>query len=42
MDRESVRRWWDYMAAHQPMIEANRMPEALWHIVPADDRRRAP
>jgi polyphosphate kinase 2 (PPK2 family) len=40
MDIESVRRWWDYTAAYQRMIEATHTPEAPWHIVPADDKRR--
>jgi len=41
MDIESVRRWWDYTAAYQQMIEATHTPEAPWYIVPADDKRRA-
>ena len=41
MDTESVRRWWDYTAAYQRMIEATHTPEAPWFIVPADDKRRA-
>jgi len=41
MDTESVRRWWDYTAAYQRMIEATDTPESPWHIVPADDKRRA-
>jgi len=41
MDTESVRRWWDYTAAYQRMIEATHTPWAPWHIVPADDKRRA-
>ena len=41
MDTESVRRWWDYTAAYQRMIMATHTPEAPWHIVPADDKRRA-
>jgi polyphosphate kinase 2 len=41
MDTESVRRWWDYTAAYQRMIEATDTPWAPWHIVPADDKRRA-
>jgi polyphosphate kinase len=41
MDTESVRRWWDYTAAYQRMIEATDTPETPWHIVPADDKRRA-
>ncbi len=41
MDVESVRRWWDYTAAYQRMIQATDTPEAPWYIVPADDKRRA-
>ncbi len=41
MDIKSVRRWWDYTAAYQRMIGATHTPEAPWHIVPADDKRRA-
>ena len=41
MDIESVRRWWDYTAAYQRMIQATDTPEAPWFIVPADDKRRA-
>ena len=41
MDIESVRRWWDYTAAYQRMIDATHTPEAPWLIVPADDKRRA-
>jgi polyphosphate kinase len=41
MDTESVRRWWDYTAAYRRMIEATHTPEAPWHIVPANDKRRA-
>jgi polyphosphate kinase len=41
MDIESIRRWWDYTAAYQRMIEATHTPEAPWYIVPADDKRRA-
>jgi polyphosphate kinase 2 (PPK2 family) len=26
-------------AANQRLIEATHLPEALWHIVPADDKR---
>jgi polyphosphate kinase 2 (PPK2 family) len=28
MDTESVRRWWDYTAAYQRMIEATHTPDA--------------
>ncbi len=41
MDTELVRRWWDYTAAYQRMIEATDTPWAPWHIVPADNKRRA-
>ncbi len=41
MDTESVRRWWDYTAAYQRMIEATHTREAPWYIVPADNKRRA-
>ena len=41
MDVESVRRWWDYTAAYQRMIEATHTPEAPWYIIAADDKRRA-
>ena len=41
MDTELVRRWWDYSAAYKRMIEATHTPDAPWHIVPANDKRRA-
>ena len=41
MDVESVRRWWDYTKAYQVMLEATDTPVAPWHVVPADDKRRA-
>jgi len=41
MDTESVRRWWDYTAAYQRMLAETHTAEAPWHIVPADDKRRA-
>jgi polyphosphate kinase 2 len=41
MDTESVRRWWDYTAAYQRMIEATHSSWAPWHIVPADNKRCA-
>ena len=41
MDVESVRRWWDYTKAYQVMLEAIDTPSAPWHVVPADDKRRA-
>jgi hypothetical protein len=41
MDVESVRRWWDYTKAYQAMLETTDTPSAPWHVVPADDKRRA-
>jgi polyphosphate kinase 2 len=41
MDVESVRRWWDYTKAYQAMLETTDTPAAPWHVVPADDKRRA-
>ena len=41
MDTELVRRWWDYTAAYQRMIEATHTSWAPWHIVPADNKRCA-
>jgi polyphosphate kinase 2 len=41
MDTESVRRWWDYTVAYHRMIEATHTSWAPWHIVPADNKRRA-
>ena len=36
-DEEAPR---DRLALYQHMIEATHTPEAPWHIVPADDKRR--
>ena len=41
MDTESVRRWWDYTEAYQRMIQTTHTQAAPWHIVAADDKRRA-
>ncbi len=41
MDVELVRRWWDYTKAYQVMLEATDTAVAPWHVVPADDKRRA-
>ena len=41
MDRESVRRWWDYTEAFTRMIRDTDTPYAPWYVVPADDKRRA-
>jgi polyphosphate kinase 2 len=41
MDVESVRRWWDYTKAYRVMLEATNTQFSPWHVVPADDKRRA-
>jgi len=41
MDSESYRRWWDYTAAIDRMLEATDTEQAPWHIVKADNKRRA-
>ncbi len=41
MDVESWRRWWDYTAAYQRMVEATDTDHAPWYRVQADDKRRA-
>ena len=41
MDTESVRLWWDYTVAYQEMFLRSDSPHAPWHLVPADDKRRA-
>ena len=41
MDVESWRRWWDYTAAYQRMLEATDTDHAPWYRVQADDKRRA-
>ena len=41
MDLESVRRWWDYTKAYQRMLAETHTTAAPWHVVPADDKRRA-
>jgi polyphosphate kinase len=41
MDVGSVQHWWDYTKAYQAMLEATDTPAAPWHVVPADDKRRA-
>ena len=41
MDLESYRRWWDYTAAIDRMLEATDTELTPWHIVKADDKRRA-
>jgi polyphosphate kinase 2 len=41
MDVESWRRWWEYTAAYQRMLEATDTEWAPWYRVQADDKRRA-
>ena len=41
MDVESWRRWWDYTAAYQRMLEATDTEWAPWYRVQADNKRRA-
>ena len=41
MDVESWRRWWDYTAAYDRMLEATDTEWAPWYRVQADDKRRA-
>lgn len=41
MDLESYTRWWDYTAAYNDMMVATDTDCAPWHIVAADDKRRA-
>jgi polyphosphate kinase 2 (PPK2 family) len=41
MDLESYRKWYDYSRARDEMLMATDTPYAPWHIVHADDKRRA-
>jgi len=41
MDVQSYRRWYDYSHARDEMLDATDSDVAPWHIVPADDKRRA-
>ena len=41
MDLESHRRWYDYSRARDMMFAATDTPESPWHVVRADDKRRA-
>ena len=41
MDLESHRRWYDYARARDAMFAATDIPESPWHVVLADDKRRA-
>jgi polyphosphate kinase 2 len=41
MDLESHRRWYDYSRARDAMFAATDNKESPWHVVKADDKRRA-
>jgi polyphosphate kinase 2 len=41
MDIESFERWYDYSRARDAMLDATDTDHAPWHIVQADDKRRA-
>jgi polyphosphate kinase 2 len=41
IDLESRRRWVDYSRAKDIMFERTDTPESPWHVVEADDKRRA-
>jgi polyphosphate kinase 2 len=41
IDLESVSRWEDYSRAKDQMFELTSIPEAPWHVVESDDKRRA-
>ncbi len=41
MDVESYKRWYDYSRARDAMLKATDTDRAPWHIVQADDKRRA-
>jgi polyphosphate kinase len=41
MDVESISRWEDYSRAKDQMMVHTDIPEAKWHVVESDDKRRA-
>jgi polyphosphate kinase 2 (PPK2 family) len=41
MDVESFKRWYDYSRARDDMFTATHTGYAPWHLVQADDKRRA-
>lgn len=41
MDLESRRRWEDYTKAKEIMLERTHISEAPWHVVQADDKKKA-
>ena len=41
MDLESITRWEDYSRAKDEMFIHTDIPEAPWHVVESEDKRRA-
>ena len=41
MDVESFKRWYDYSRARDDMLKATHTGYAPWHLVQADDKKRA-
>jgi polyphosphate kinase 2 len=41
MDLKSYNRWYDYSRARDAMLAATDTPECPWHVVDANDKRRA-
>ena len=41
MDIESYKRWYDYSRARDAMLEVTDTDEAPWHVVQADNKKRA-
>jgi polyphosphate kinase len=41
MDLESYKRWYDYSAARDAMLDAPDSKHAPWSIIRSDDKRRA-
>ena len=41
MDVESFKRWYDYSRARDDMLAATHKEYAPWHLVQADDKKRA-
>ena len=41
MDVESYKRWYDYSRARDAMLDATDTDQAPWHVVQADDKKRA-
>jgi hypothetical protein len=41
MDLESITRWENYSRAKDQMMVHTDIPEAPWHVVESDDKRRA-